>query len=187
MQIRDVLAGLGVAIGMLGIGLAIAPAVGAGIDLSVIPIQFVGFAAILLAIVGYMARRRAVFSEGDPPDVESPPDLGRPGRSVDDSLQTASGVGLLGQTERRALSDRLRELAVEVIATTEGCDEATAREMLRAGTWTDDLRAVSLFGEDPPSTPMRDVLSGIISGRSQFVVQATHVIEALRERMEGES
>lgn len=188
MRIRDLLAGLGVAAGVVGLGVALSPGIAAGIDLlSVIPVQFVGFAAVALTIVGYLARRRAVFARADPPAVEDLPAFGRPGADVDVALESATGAHWLGHTHRRDLRERLFDVAVEVLMTTEGCDRDAAVTMLREGTWTDDRRALALFATDPPSTPVQDVVIGLVSGRTQFSVQASHVIAVLWDRLEGQS
>ena len=187
MRVRDILAWLGIAVGLVGLGFAFAPSVGAAIDLSAIMVQFVGIAAVGLAILGYLARRRREMSRAEPPIVESMPDLVRPGTDADDGLSTASGFSLPGHTKREELGDRIYALAIEVLVVTDGCSEREAAEMLREGTWTDDPRAQAMFGTDPPSTSTRDVLAGIFTGRSQFVVQATHAIEAIRRRLESGS
>lgn len=184
MRIRDFLAGLGVAVGLVGLGIALSPGVAGTVDLTAIPIQFVGFAAIVIAILGYMARRRAEFPRGDPPSVEEWPELGRPGSDVDAALAEATVANWVGHSRRRELRERLFETAIEVLRATEGCDRERAIEILGEGTWTDDRRAVALFADEPPPTPIEDVVRGLLSGRSQFAVQASHVIQALRERME---
>lgn len=184
MRTRDLLAGLGVVVGLLGLGIALSPGVAVAIDLSLVPIQFVGFAAIVIAILGYMARRRAEFPRGEPPSVEAWPELGRPGSEVDTAMAEATVANWVGHSRRRELRERLFEAAIDVVKATEGCDRERAVEILREGTWTDDKRAEALFAEDPPSTPLEDVVRSLFSGRSQFAVQASHVIEALRDRME---
>lgn len=185
MRARDVLAGLGIAVALLGFSFAVAPSIGAGIDLSVIPVQFVGFAAVGLAVLGFLARRRREGSRADPPVVETMPDLGRPGADADTALTEAKGFGILGHTSREQLRDRIYSLAIETIVATDGCTRDEAAEILREGTWTDEPRAIAMFSAEPPPTPMGDVLAGIVTGRSQFVVQATHAIEALDRRLQA--
>jgi hypothetical protein len=102
-------------------------------------------------------------------------------------LRTATTIGPIGRSERSTLREHLWNVAIRVLQATEGCDEETAREFLRAGTWTADSRAISMFAEDPPPTSIGDVARGLLSGQSQFLVNATHAIAALRRRLEEES
>ena len=187
MRARDLLAGLGVALGLLGLLAAIAPSTAGTLDLRIVPVQFVGIGAALLAISGYLARRRRVRSRASPPAVEQPVEWPRPGTDFDDALYRATTIGSVGRSERPNLRERLWKTAIAVVRATAGCDEETAKARLRDGTWTEDSRAISMFADEPPETPLGDVVRGLVTGRSQFHVTVTHVVDALRRNLEEES
>jgi hypothetical protein len=50
---------------------------------------------------------------------------------------------------------RVRDLAVDVVAEAESCSEREAHDMLASGTWTDRPRARVLLGDDVPGLPLR--------------------------------
>ncbi|MFB6266290.1 MAG: hypothetical protein ABEI31_01420 [Halodesulfurarchaeum sp.] len=179
MNPRDLLAGLGVLLGSAGLLAALAPGTVLGLNLAVLPLPLVGLGALLLALGGYVARRRATGTRASPPSVEERVSVSEPGVEADESLRTAAGVGLRATSERATIEDRLRETAIDVLMATRGCDRAAAIEHLEDGTWTDDQRASAFFQTEPPETPLRDVIRGVITGRSQFSRNARHVIGAL--------
>lgn len=185
MRYRELLAVLGIGLGILGLGFAVWPAVAAGMNTEFVPVTVVGVVAILAAVWGYRARRGAQFLRADPPDVEDPLAYGSPGDDLDVTLRRSSGPTLERRAERREAHKRLRSLAIEVIQVTEDCDRSAAVDLLEEGAWTDDPRAAALFASDPSPTPMRDVLRGLLSERSPFELRATHAIAALETRLEG--
>lgn len=184
MRYRDLLAVVGIGLGMVGLGFTLWPAVAAGVTLADLPVTGVGLVALLAAIWGYRARRRARFLRADPPAVEDPPEYAPPGEDLQATLHGQTGPDLAGTTKRREARKRLRSLAIEVLEVTEDCDRSAAVEMLEEGAWTDDRRAAALFVSEPPSS-LRDVVRGLLSSRSWFVIRATHAIEELRVRLEG--
>ncbi|MFB6298211.1 MAG: hypothetical protein ABEH56_06795 [Salinirussus sp.] len=68
----------------------------------------------------------------------------RPGSAFDNRLE-AVGTGR-GSRRERQLRATLERTAVDCLVAAEGCDEATARERVETGTWTDDPRAAAFLG-----------------------------------------
>ncbi|MFB6153159.1 MAG: hypothetical protein ABEJ27_02800 [Halodesulfurarchaeum sp.] len=179
MNLRDVLAWIGVFLGSAGLLTAFAPGTVLGLNLAVPPVPLVGLVTLLLALGGYVARRRATFVRASPPTVEKRVSVPEPGVAVDESLQTAASMDIRATSERETLEDRLRQTATDVLMATRGCDRSEALEYLEEGTWTADQRARAFFQTDPSETPLSDVIRGVVTGRSQFSRNARHVIGAL--------
>ena len=87
---------------------------------------------------------------------------------------------------RRDARNRVREVAVAVVAATQDCEGAVAAERVSDGTWTDDPRAAAFLGGRslaPLGVRIRDWVSG-----ERFERWATHAvaeIDALAEREDG--
>jgi hypothetical protein len=183
--VDGLLATVGVTALLLAVLVAYAP--------SVVPVGAVesvltpATASLVLGVgaVGAVAAvaHRALFREdgdGDDPAVTlpTPPvaaerdraDVETPGDWIDDRLATlrgetgdADGTGYASFVETR-VAQRIRELAVDVVADAESCSEREAQRMIDDGTWTDRPRAKVLLGDDVPDLPLsvrvRDWASG---------------------------
>lgn len=73
------------------------------------------------------------------------------GHRFDQNFRTA--VETAAEEERTAVTDRLRSVAVEAIATRAGEDDAAVREEVLTGEWTDDVVAGSFLGDERAADP----------------------------------
>lgn len=68
------------------------------------------------------------------------------GQSFDEDLEAAIETGV--EEHRMAVTSRLRDVAVELIATREGAAEAPVRERVLTGAWTDDIIVGAFLGDE---------------------------------------
>lgn len=136
-------AGLGAV--ALGLAMALVPGFGGSLGVGGILVLVVGYAALLFAavvLVGRLRSDRNPTTVPDPGVVPAPP---APGDDVDERFAAAEREGLGAARTRHRLRRRLEELAVAAVAWRRGWDDATARERVAAGTWTDDPVAATYF------------------------------------------
>lgn len=194
---------LSVGVGLLSIavgGLLLAlPALGSGlVPRTVATLLTVGVGATAVVLAG----RRLLESDEPPirlPSPESRPRYRTPGSSFAGLLRDVSTVG------RRAVDDAddwdgdderaprervyaaLHDLAVAVLARTEGRDAGTAADRLADGRWTDDEDAAAFFTEGlQPPLPRRASLPWV---RPELPVarRARHVVTELAGRVAGDA
>lgn len=190
----DRLAVVGVLAAAAGTVLVAVP--GGGTD--VVPRIAATLLAICVCLVAAGVGVRAMLADGEPPlslpTPESRPGYPTPGQDLATLL---SEVGLVGRRHvaegdgsdggvvapRGRLRARLRTLAVELLARTEGTPHETAAERLSDGSWTDDDVAAAFFaGERPPPLARWTYLPGF---RTELPVvrRARHAVAALAARV----
>ncbi|WP_336034924.1 DUF7269 family protein [Halobacterium yunchengense] len=180
-MLRRVLAGLGVAFVAVGVAVAVAPSVADVVRFPAVPTVFVGGLAAVLAVATYVSRRNLEFRDQAAATVRAsglegrfePP---RPGAEVDDQLADADRDALEAQ-----LRERLRSVAVQVLAESEGWTEAEADRRLREGTWTEDRTAAALFSDEVPP-PAQDVVVSMTGLESTRERALRHALGELQRR-----
>lgn len=128
------------------------------IDLGVIEQQLSGTLGIIAVMGGIVVgstisiwKGATATSEADVAPIRDPHtgEVGQArltGRSFDESFQAAIETG--AEEHRTAVISRLREVAIETIATTEGETETTVRKWVLTGAWTDDIIVGALLGDE---------------------------------------
>ncbi|WP_049995960.1 DUF7269 family protein [Halococcus sediminicola] len=172
----------GVALVCWGLAVAVAPALADGVETTPALLTAVGLIALAGGGVAVHARFRA---DGDDPDLPTPETkraTPTPGAGFDEQLAAlASGDRMRGARERRAVRDRLDELAVAVLVR-KGDGESDAREALAAGTWTDDPYAAAFFAEARASdVPLEERLRTAFSAEPNGRRRARHAADALAD------
>lgn len=189
---------LSVGVGLLSIavgGLLLAlPALGSGlVPRAVATLLTVGVGTVAVVIAG-----RRLFESDEPavrlPSPESRPRYRTPGSSFAGLLDDVSTVGRRAVDEtddwdgdgefapRERVSAALHDLAVAVLARTEGRDAGRAADRLANGRWTDDEDAAAFFAEGlRPPLPRRASLPWV---RPELPVarRARHVVAELADR-----
>jgi hypothetical protein len=185
-MIRRILFITGVAAGILGLVLVVAPGLVGGVGVSDILVYLLGVIAVLLAIGRIQHRRKAERRETPTSDPETPVGLPSPGDDVNERIRNLRRLTQRGriQTERQDLDTRLEELAVRVLARSEDITREDAQRLLNEGTWTEDRKAAAYFSE-AVTVPVPERLRLSIQTGSATGVYAIHAIEALAERSTG--
>lgn len=177
---RWVAIAVGVALVSWGLAVAVAPRLAGGIALTPGLLGVVAVVALLGGAGAVRARLRTDEADIDLPTPESTITHPTPGAGFDDDIAAlAPGRQLEGARERRAVRDRLDELAVAVLVR-EGTSEHVARERLAEGTWTDDPYAAAFFAEARASdVPLEERLRAAFSSEPSSRRRARHAADAL--------
>lgn len=133
----------------VGLALAVQPSLLAESDPGQWTVYLLGAIAMLYAGVPVYRRRKREHRVVAGPDPEAPAVPPPPGDEVDDMLAVAGSIDPRTADDRRRLRRRLRDAALASIRRREGCDADAAREMVEAGTWTDDPIAASYLSSGP--------------------------------------
>ncbi|MFC5970900.1 hypothetical protein ACFPYI_06100 [Halomarina salina] len=176
-----------VAVGVVTVVVGLVAAVGlVTVPLPSALVTVVGLVAVLVAL---QAARQGLGPSEAPvlPTPERRQAATVPGDEFDESLASASRHGRIGgATDRDAVRDRLREVAVEVLTRYDGDTPEQARRRLAEGTWTDDAHAAAFFGSDADSSvTVADRVRFFVTSDSAFRRQAAHVVAVLDRRVAG--
>ncbi|MFB6082141.1 MAG: hypothetical protein ABEJ67_04890 [Halanaeroarchaeum sp.] len=183
MRLRDVAVAIGVIAGVTGVVVAARPGLASDLSVPVVPTTVTALLSFALVVVAYVERRDATVERPAVASVEEAGDPRSPGIAAERLIQGSVGTGSERERDRRSLASRLRTAAVRTLVETEGIDEATARERLAAGTWTDDPRARSYFREDSTDRSFRATLAEVVTG-DRTERKARAVVRELHRRME---
>lgn len=179
---RWVAVAVGVALVLWGLAAAVAPALAGGVSLASGLLGVVAALALLGGAGAVRARLRSDERDIDLPTPESTRAQPTPGEGFDDDIAALAPSGRMqGASERRAVRDRLDELAVAVLVR-EGDSEHVARERLAEGTWTDDSYAAAFFAEARASdVPLEERLRAAFSTEPSSRQRARHAADALAD------
>jgi hypothetical protein len=185
---RWVAIAVGVVLVCWGLAVAVVPAFAGGVSLVPGLLGVVAVVALLGGAGVVRARLRADETDIDLPTPESTITHPTPGAGFDDELARvlAPGGRMQEASERRAVRDRLDELAVAVLMR-EGDSEHVARERLAEGTWTDDPYAAAFFAEARASdVPLEERLRTAFSSEPSSRRRARHAADALARMVSRE-
>lgn len=171
---------LGVTLVVAGLAAVFVPGVAGGIETNPTSLTAVGLVALLGGGLAVRARLTTTDRRYELPTPERQRTHPTPGDEFDRKLETLASRGRMrGARERRAVRDRLDELAVAVLVRN-GDSEAVARERLAEGTWTDDPHAAAFFAEARASdVPLEDRLRAAFSTEPNSKKRARHAVDAL--------
>lgn len=150
MSLRGRLAlGGGVAAAVLGLALAVDPALVPGLSPNEALVVVLGAVALLYAGIPLHRRRATERRQAAGPDPETETALEPPGEEYDRLLAAAGSTNPHTANRRHRLRRQLLEAAVAAVRRREDCSAEAAREMLAGGTWTNDPLAASYFTRGP--------------------------------------
>ena len=177
---RSLVVAVGVALVLWGLAVASVPGFAGGVTLTP---ELLGAVAVVALVGGAAAVRARLRSDGTERDLPTPESIvafSTPGEGFDEELVALASSGRMqGASERRAIRDRLDELAVAVLVR-QGANEQAARERLAEGTWTDDPYAAAFFAEARASdVPLEERLRAAFSGEPSERRRARHAADAL--------
>jgi hypothetical protein len=172
-RLRPLLPAVGVGALVLAVLVALVPAVG---DLAAGAVGAVGSRVLVLAaatLAGLVAAREVAWGSDERDDLWRPgvaPERAdvatrrTVGEAVDDPLESLANDDLRERDRigrRWRVRSRISAAAVEVLIA-EGYEPDAARDLLAAGTWTDDPRAAAFLGDVdlPLEVRVRDWLAG---------------------------
>lgn len=183
---RPLLAFIGAATVVVGVGIAIQPGLAGLVAIPTIPVSAIGGIALLFAFLIGMRRRDTSFRGAEPPEVETMQEYPRPGDAFDDMLRGVHGVGIEAARRRREGREDLAAVAVTVLEVTEGYSTEAANRALEEGTWTDDPVAAACFAAEPPREGFRRLLSRYVDRRTRYEQEFVHAIDALQRKLAGD-
>jgi len=153
---RRVLAGVGLAVTLLGLLFALVP--GAAPGVAGIPSQAVlllGGVAGLFAIGSIQYRRSYPPAQVRMPDPEVRSAFPQPGDDVNHLLDTAFGSrGVHAARNRERLKNRIRAVALAALVRRRYLAREEAERRLEEGEWTDDPYAARYFAEGSVGVPL---------------------------------
>jgi len=169
------LVGLGGGLVALGIAVMVAGRRGASDGV----VGLVGLLALFVGLYYAAARLTARPDPVEPPPVATRHGVRRAGAPFETSVE-ATTTGDSAEAPVEALvSDRLEALATERLRIEGGVDEATARDRLATGRWTDDPVAAGFFADDGGK-------GGLLGGPS-FPGQVARTVDAIAALSAGEA
>lgn len=175
---------IGLAIGSAlvvgGLAVVFVPGLAGGTGANSAYLTAIGLVALLGGGVAVRARLTAGDSRIELPTPERRQSYATPGDEFDRRLASLTPRGRRkGMRERRAVRDRLDEVALSVLVR-DSDSEARARERLARGTWTDDPHAAAFFAEERASDiSLEDRLRVAFSTEPKSEKRARHAIDAL--------
>lgn len=112
------------------------------------PVLYAAGGVLAAGIVPLLARDWFPSATVDTPGVESAVEFPAPGDEFDHTLSQFGDEGQGYLPDRRAIHDRLRELAIGILARRQGYTRERAAEIIDDGGWPDDT-LVAAFLQDP--------------------------------------
>lgn len=180
---RTLLAFAGAVAVVVGVAVAIQPALATSLSVPAIPVSAIGGVSLLFAILIGLRRRDTDFRGAEPPEVESMLEYPRPGEAFDESLRSTHGLGVEAARRRREGREDLAAVAIAVLEVTEGYSEEEADRALKEGTWTDDPVAAACFASEPPTQGFRGLFVRYVDRRSRHAQEFVHAIDALQQKL----
>jgi hypothetical protein len=174
----------GFAVGIIlvigGLAVVFIPGVAGGVRTGSAFLILIGLVALLAGGLAVRARFTASNTQKELSTPERKRTHPTPGDEFDSQLASLTPRGRRqGARERRAVRDRLDEVAISVLVR-DGDSEAVAREQLTRGTWTDDPHAAAFFAEERAAdVPIEDRFRVAFSSEPNSRKQARHAIDAL--------
>jgi len=163
---RRLLAAVGVAAAGIGLVAVAYPGLVAGLSTVQVVVPLFGVVAVVQGVRAFGSRPESLrYAETPNPETRA---VSVPGESFDAALAARSD----------AVRSRLESAAVAVLTQHGDCDEAEARDRLRAGTWTDDREAAAFF-----SPEVRPDAAGSLGGRIRTSLGATADVRAQARRV----
>lgn len=175
---RSLIAALGIALAVLGLGFVLYPDATRALSLPRLGVVFLGVFALVEAVRSLQTRRRTSIDGAKLPDPEVPLRTGRPGDEFDEQV---AALGLRwGGSDPERLRRRLRAAAVEAVAYRWRLSPDAASARVQAGRWTDDAAAAwFLGGSDVSSPPWSVRIRAVLATESATAYYSNRTAEAV--------
>jgi hypothetical protein len=168
-------------VGLLAVGLGVLmvfqPGFAAAIGTDYSAVTVVGLLALVQGLRIARARKASELQAAETPEVETVETMPTPGDDFDREVAELR-TDLRRSVIRKQANFRetLEAAAVTAVADRENCSRDQARELIEAGTWTEDAHAAAfLGGADAPSPALLERMKVIASAESvrQFGIRRT--------------
>ncbi|WP_137283735.1 DUF7269 family protein [Halorussus salinisoli] len=178
---HPILTVVGLAAVALGLLMAFRPGLAAAVGTGYAAVTVVGLLALVQGIRVARSRQTSELRAATTPDVETVETVPTPGEAFDRTVaELRSGPRRVLVRERADLRETLEEAAFTAVADRENCSREQARELVAAGTWTDDAHAASfLGGPDAPTPPIFDRLKLAASSESPYQYRIRRAADAV--------
>lgn len=138
------------------------------------------FFGLLFAFRG----RAGTVQQTETPDAEGVESVPAPGDDFDELVREAKGWR--SREKKEEVRERVRESAIDVVASEENCSRPEASRYVDTGTWTADRYAAAfLGGSDAPKLPLLTRLR-VAYGGSPFETAASRAVEEVYETAKEE-
>lgn len=181
MSGRVVFVAVGTAAVVAGLAVALRPSLAAGLAPTYLVVTLVGVLALVQAAGATLARFRGERRQADLPEVERRRVFPAPGAEFDETLASLPRrLGRSADHHRLEIRTRLREVTEETLVRYGGLSPEEAAERVEAGTWTDDVRAVSFFAPGAErGIPLTERVRDALGAERAFARRARAVVVAL--------
>lgn len=177
---RRLLAGVGVAVALVGFALLLVPGFAASLTTGRSVLYGVAALSFIYALSVADDRSRADVEGHDTDEPETVQSLPAPGvafREQMDHVRRRSDFE--SQRLHQSVTEDLSDIAVAVVSRREGCSPAEARRMLERGTWTDDPVAAEFFTTGGLRMSTRELLREVAGRRRPFAEEVDRVVDEL--------
>ncbi|WP_372480321.1 DUF58 domain-containing protein [Halomicrobium sp. HM KBTZ05] len=171
------LAAVGLVAFAVGVGALVAPGV-FGLGIQRYAVVVIGLLAVAAALRVVQGRRHAPRRRAETAMPEAVPAVPSPGEELD-AVLAAFDPTRYGTADRRR--KQLRRVATEVLTRYRGDSEATAREAIERGTWTDDPVAAGFLADERSRPPLTDRLRTRLGGASPYWQGIERTVRAIAE------
>jgi hypothetical protein len=183
---RRLLAGVGVAVALVGFALLLVPGFAASLTTGRSVLYGVAVLSFVYALSVADDRSQAEVEghETDEPEtVQSLPAPGVEFRERMDHVRRQSDFE--SQRLHQHVTEELEAIAIAVVSRRKGCSESEARRMLERGTWTDDPVAAEFFATGGLRLSTLDLVKEVAGRRPPFSERVDRVVDELVARWEA--
>lgn len=181
---RQIAAGLGVLLAVLGLAALAVPGLTAPLPVGDVAVSLLG-GILLVGAVRELQRRRTTeldFAATD--DHETTIELPTPGDAFDRRLRRIAWVRG-DRLERERVRDSVRDAAIDAIRRRRGCSRAEAERLIETGSWTDDPFAAAFLARERPDVSPTALLRERLRTKPTFRHRAGRAVAAVDRLLEG--
>lgn len=140
--------------------------------------------AVLFGLIFAYQGRAGTIKQAETPDAEGAQAVPAPGDDFDELVKDARGWR--SGDAKAEIRDRVREAAVDVVASSRNCSRYEAENRVKNGVWTADRYAASFLGdEEAPKLPLLTRLQ-VAYGGSPFETAVKRTVDEIYSVMNEE-
>lgn len=178
-------AAIGVVLAVVGLVALVVPSVTTALPANDLVVLGVGAVLALGGFREVWRRRNADPGYAETTDAEEPVELSTPGEEFDRRMDRLSNVLYQGNVRQR-VREEVTKVALETLQRRFDYGESEARQVLRAGSWTDDPFAASFFTGKPPETDTISRARELVRSGTSFQHRARRAVDELYRLAEEE-
>jgi uncharacterized repeat protein (TIGR01451 family) len=181
-SIHPVSAAVGVLAVLAGVAVLAQPSLATAVPVAAIVTPLIAIFALVIALWLVRERYNTTLDHVAFPTAELPFAMSTPGDDIDEMLYRYTQLGEATLEYPEQIGERLRDVAVAVIARREECTRDEALDRLEDGSWTDNRWAAAFFSERvaPPTLSRLDrVRRRFGSGEGAYERQVRETVDAI--------